>query len=183
MKLATTLFAGLFPLVALGCSSSSSSTASNADDRAAIAKLDVKAAIALANEWHDTKPEIKSLVTPQELDVKFPDGTEQKMPLPAAEMYVAIAPYVHTTQACSTHYPSSCKGELANATFPLTTKDETGAQLFDGDVTALKNGFFELWLPRKKTLSLHIVQGALVADETIRTNDDSPTCITTPNLK
>jgi hypothetical protein len=98
-------------------------------------------------------------------------------------MFVAVAPYVTKTHKCATHYPSSCMGELTSATFRLTAKDDAGAPIFDGDVTALRNGFFELWLPRDKTITLHIVQGALSADETIHTNGDSPTCVTTPNLK
>jgi hypothetical protein len=179
MKLTLSLFAAFV----IGCSSSNSAGPDSSKDYAVIAGLDVKAAIALANEWRETRPEITSSVTPQVLDVKFPDGRELKTPLPAAEMFVAVAPYVTKTHTCATHYPSSCMGELASATFRLTAKDDAGAAIFDGDVTALKNGFFELWLPRDKTITLHIVQGALSADETIHTNADSPTCITTPNLK
>lgn len=165
-------------VLALGCSSTPNYEA----DYSAIAGLELKPAIALANQWRGTKPQIVSSVSPAELDVRFPDGRELKKPLPATEMYVAVAPYVNSTHTCATHYLSSCQGELKSTAFHLTTKDDAGAQLFDGDITSLDNGFFELWLPRHKTFVLHIVQGSRSVDETIRTNDDSPTCITTARL-
>jgi hypothetical protein len=161
-------------------------TATNPDydkDYVTISNLDLKAAISLCNDWKDSNPKITSYITPQELIIKFPDGREVKKSLPADSMYVAIAPYINETHSCSTHYLSSCQAELTGKTFKLTIKDDKEIVLFDGNVLSLKNGFFELWLPRNKTLKLHIEYNLTNCDGTITTNNNSNTCITTMKLK
>lgn len=179
-RLTAALVASLF---VAACTSDTTEPRDSSDDYAAISKLDSKDAIARANEWRVTKPDVMTFVTPQELDVKFPDGREVKLPLPASEMFIAIAPYVDKTHVCATHYISKCDGEMKLTTFRVTAKDESGAVAFERDVTSLDNGFFELWLPRGKTFNMHIAQGARAADVSIATASDSPTCISTAQLK
>jgi hypothetical protein len=148
-----------------------------------ISNLDLKAAIALCNDWKDSNPKITSFITPQELTIKFPDGREVKKSIPTDSMYVAIAPYINETHTCSTHYMSSCQAELTGKTFKLTAKDDKEIVFIDGNVISLKNGFFEIWLPRNKTFKLHIEYNSNTCDGIITTNDNSNTCITTLKLK
>ncbi|MBI5324455.1 MAG: CueP family metal-binding protein [Ignavibacteriae bacterium] len=164
--------------------SCSESTDPNYDsDFATIDSLDVKSGIGLANEWKFTKSKISSHVTPIELIVEFPDGRKVKKPLPSNEMYVAIAPYIENTHDCSTHYPSSCDGELKLQTFAVTVKDSLGNIIYGGNQTTMKNGFFELWLPRNLNITLQIAYNSLYGDEIIGTFDKNKTCITTVKLK
>ena len=115
--------------------------------------------------------------------IEFPDGRTVKKPLPANEMYIAVAPYINETHECSTHYPSSCNGEIKEKTFVVTAKDDKGNSIFSGNQTTMKNGFFELWLPRNLTISLHIEYNSLSGDEVIGTFDSNKTCITTIRLR
>ncbi len=165
----------------LGCSESTDPNYNI--DFAKIDSLDLKSAIGLANEWKFTKSKITSHITPTELIIQFPDGREVKKTLPPNEMYIAVAPYISKTHDCSTHYPSSCDGELKEITFKLTAKNTQGNTLFDGNITSMKNGFFELWLPRDLTIALHVEYNSLSADEVIGTFDVNKTCITTAKLK
>ncbi|HEX2967181.1 MAG TPA: hypothetical protein VHO84_15455 [Syntrophorhabdaceae bacterium] len=66
-------------------------------DKTALEKADAKEAIAIANDWKWSRPDVKSYVDAQEVVFEFPDGTKKKIPLPKDQMYVAIAPYVDKT--------------------------------------------------------------------------------------
>jgi hypothetical protein len=106
-----------------------------------------------------------------------------KKSIPDNLMYIGVAPYIKTTHGCSTHYPSSCSGELTEKTVKLTAKGDDGTIYIDGDVTTLKHGFFELWLPRNRNIKLIITYNSMEGEEIITTKSDSRTCITTIELK
>ncbi len=145
--------------------------------------LDAKAAISLANDWHYSAPKIKTHITTQEAVFEFPDGSVVKKALPTDSFYVAIAPYINGTHTCETHYPSSCDGEIKERTLNVNATDENGYVTFNGSINSLKNGFFELWLPRNKNIKISISYNNMIGTETISTKDDSRTCITTIKLK
>ena len=66
----------------------------------------------------------------------------------------------------------------------ITAKDnENGSIYFDGNITTLKHGFFEIWVPRNRNLTLTIKYNDLTGEEILSTNSDSRTCITTIKLK
>ena len=78
---------------------------------------------------------------------------------------------------------SSCQGELANQSFDVKAVDKNGKILVDGLVTTLRNGFFELWLPRDRMIMLQIKGLNRKAIGGISTYDNSKTCVTTFQLK
>ena len=61
--------------------------------------------------------------------------------------------------------------------------DQNGNVLVDGNITTLKNGFFELWLPRDRKIMLTIQYSGLTAKGMIETFADSKTCVTTFRLQ
>jgi hypothetical protein len=78
---------------------------------------------------------------------------------------------------------SSCQGELPEKKFDVRATDQDGNVLVDETVATLKNGFFELWLPRNRSIHL-IIQGSdRQAEGRIETFDSSKTCVTTMRLK
>jgi hypothetical protein len=77
---------------------------------------------------------------------------------------------------------SSCQGELAEKAFYVTAVDQDGIALVNETVTTLRNGFFELWLPRKRLIDLRIQGFNRVAEGKITTYDASKTCVTTFRL-
>ena len=78
---------------------------------------------------------------------------------------------------------SSCQGELANRKFDVRAVDQDGKVLFDGSIDTLRNGFFELWLPRDRWIELSIKGFNRKVKGVIETFDDSKTCVTTFRLR
>jgi len=78
---------------------------------------------------------------------------------------------------------SSCQGELPEKKFDVRATDQDGNVLVDETVATLKNGFFELWLPRNRSINL-IIQGLdRQAEGRIETFVSSKTCVTTMRLR
>ena len=78
---------------------------------------------------------------------------------------------------------SSCQGELPETSFDVSAIDQNGHKLYDGPITTLKNGFFELWLPRDRHIQLTVHGLGRKAQGRIGTFGDSKTCVTTFQLK
>jgi len=68
-------------------------------DRDALTKANPHQALAIANEWRWSHPEINSYITPREIVFKFPDAQITKIPLPVDKMMVAVAPYLTQTHS------------------------------------------------------------------------------------
>lgn len=164
-----------------GCSNSTEPDYNKNFD--SLTNLNAKQVIALGNEWRDSAPKIKTYITTSEVIMEFPDERVMKKSLPDSLMYLAVAPYFNTTHECEIHYPSSCSGELIEKSVKLTAKDANGTIYFDGNITTLKHGFFEIWLPRNKNIKLVITYDSKVGEESLSTNSDSRTCITTIKLQ
>jgi hypothetical protein len=81
------------------------------------------------------------------------------------------------------HYMSSCQGELVQQKLQVKAVDQKGNVLVDGTISTLRNGFFELWLPRNRKIELEIRGLNRRAQGTIETFNDSKTCITTFQLR
>ena len=78
---------------------------------------------------------------------------------------------------------SSCQGELAQKAFEVKAVDQNGKVLVDETVATLRNGFFELWLPRNNIIDLTVQGFNRKARGTIETFINSKTCITTFQLQ
>jgi hypothetical protein len=78
---------------------------------------------------------------------------------------------------------SSCQGELAKKDFSVKAVDEGGSVLIDETVSTMRNGFFELWLPRDRRIGLEIRGLGRKAKGGIETFSKSKTCITTFRLR
>ncbi len=78
---------------------------------------------------------------------------------------------------------SSCQGELAEKEFYVRAVDQDGKVLVDETITTLRNGFFELWLPRERRIALRIEALNRKAIGMIETFDRSKTCVTTFRLR
>ena len=59
--------------------------------------LNAHQALALANQWYWEKQPVKTHVTSKEVVFQFESGTVKKIPLPANEMMVAVAPFIDRT--------------------------------------------------------------------------------------
>ena len=59
--------------------------------------LNAHQALALANQWHWEKQPVRTHITSKEVVFQFESGTVKKIPLPADEMMVAVAPFINRT--------------------------------------------------------------------------------------
>jgi len=166
----------------LSCSSNTSPDEDYDSVLRMISETDIKSAIDLTNQWRTSKPEITSYINTEELVVIFPDERKVTIPQPENEMYVAVAPYINETHSCATHYISSCQAELKKKSF-LITAGSGNEQILSKTVQSLNNGFIEIWLPRKKEITLKIKYDGKVVEESISTYEGDRTCITTMRLK
>ena len=78
---------------------------------------------------------------------------------------------------------SSCQGELAKQAFDVRAIDKKGDVLIEETITTLRNGFFQLWLPRNRKIVLRVKGLNRTAVGVIETYDNSKTCITTFRLQ
>jgi hypothetical protein len=78
---------------------------------------------------------------------------------------------------------SSCQGELPEMKFDVKATDQNGNVLVNQTIATLRNGFFELWLPRNRGIKLTIQGSDRQAEGRIGTFDTSKTCVTTFRLK
>ena len=111
------------------------------------------------------------------------DGAEVALPIPADRFYLSVAPYVDSTHECFNHSLTTCKGELGGEDVEVSLVEEgSGAVLVDGVKTVFDNGFVGFWLPKDTAGTLRITHEGKVAEATVSTNADDPTCLTTMQL-
>ena len=77
---------------------------------------------------------------------------------------------------------SSCQGELPEKQFDVLATHSNGDVLINETITTLKNGFFELWLPRDLSIKLSIKGLGKHTEGMLGTFDGSNTCLTTFQL-
>lgn len=146
----------------------------------ALAGLDAYAAIELANAWKGS--DVTSFATSQAVHFAFPSGAEVQVPMPEDEMFVSVAPYLNQTHPCTTHYLSSCQGELVDVPMRVRATLPDGTVVLDDVIATGANGFLDLWLPRDQAVVLSVSVDRYAADGFLTTTADSATCITTLQL-
>jgi hypothetical protein len=145
--------------------------------------LNAREALALANKWGTATPEVESFVDTDAVKVTFKkSGKTVEVPLSDDQMVVAFAPYISKTHPCEIHYMSGCQGELIETKVKVTATLADGAVLIDEEITTMKNGFLELWLPRNQEIKVTMEALGRKAEGRIGTFPDSNTCITTLQL-
>jgi len=144
---------------------------------AALAGLDARAAVELANAWKGN--DVTSFVTSDVVHFVFPDGAEVSIALPEHEMMVSVAPYFTHTHPCITHYMSGCQGELVGAPVHVLAIAPDGSVLIDEVMPTPANGFLDLWLPRDLAIELQLSLDGYRTIGRITTHAGSDTCVTT----
>lgn len=121
-------------------------------------------------------------VFPDRIVGKFKDGSEGYIKL-KDKFLVSIAPYINKTHPCEMHVATDCTGEFSNVTMNVSVYDKSNRKMLIYKLMKTnKNGFIDLWLPRDRDdLGVKISYGKYSAETTIKTKDDSNTCIT--NMK
>jgi hypothetical protein len=142
-----------------------------------------KQAMALANAWRQKNLDVTTFVTPDAVQFKFKDGKSVSVPLPDDQMVVSIAPYIHNTHPCSTHYMSKCDGELKNTPVKVKAVTAGGKVLINKTIITPPTGFFDLWLPRDQEIDLSVSAMGKKAKGKILTYRNSKTCDTTLKLE
>jgi len=164
----------------VGCQDSGSSSS---DLASVIRGLEAAEAIALANEWRMTHPEVGTTLRADAVEFVLPGGEIASVPLPEATMVLAVAPYVTSTHPCQIHSILSCTGEMAGVPMWVHAETPDGNVLLDEPMTPMENGFLELWLPRDLEIDLTIQAGSLSVTGRVTTYPSSNTCITDLQLK
>ena len=146
--------------------------------------LSPEATMSLANSWGMKSDENKVTIwtSSRAFTFQFADGSKTVIAMPDDRMAVSIAPYIMKTHPCSGHYPSTCRGELANTPVHVTAVSSDGRPLVDEDTTTLPNGFIDLWLPRDLKVDVSVKARGLQATVRIGTFETDITCITTPKV-
>ena len=108
---------------------------------------------------------------------------EVGVPIPADDFHLSVAPYLDDTHDCYFHSLTTCVGELADEELQVTiTDDASNEVLLDETVTTFENGFFDVWLPAGRDLTMRIDDGENTAEVPVGTGADDPTCVTTVQL-
>lgn len=101
--------------------------------------------------------------------------------MPQDQFYLSVAPYIHNTHSCTTHYVSSCRSEMRNKSFMVKVTSAEGKVILKENITSLKSGFLDLWLPRNlEDATLLVEYEDRSVTTKISTGKGNPTCLTTP---
>ena len=123
-----------------------------------------------------------SSITGEYLSVSTSNDSKE-IEIPDGLFYLSFAPYIENTHTCGTHNLVTCRGELKNEEFSVLIEDTEGNVIYDDLMTSFDSGFVGIWLPSNMELSITVSQNGLSASESITTNQDSYTCLTTLQLK
>lgn len=97
--------------------------------------------------------------------------------------YLSFAPYITRTHECYYHNLISCQGELVKQKFSVKITDDAGNTLVNEEKTSYANGFIGVWLPRNIKVTLEVQTDGFKGSQTITTDPQSPTCVTTLKLE
>ncbi|WP_193103568.1 CueP family metal-binding protein [Brachybacterium sp. FME24] len=185
------LFAGLTltPLVLVGCASTGTDTGSaSGNDLLRDLGFDGMNGREIIDELEalpiDQRPaDVLAAVHPDELALSDASGREARIPLPDEEFYVSVAPFLEVTHDCHVHSLTTCTGELPDQNFEVLVTDASGEALLEHVITTNPNGFFGMWLPRDRSLTLTCSQDDMSATTALSTRgDEAATCLTTLQL-
>lgn len=140
--------------------------------------IDALEALPLAERPTD----LLAAVLPDELSLSDSAGRTASLPLPSGQSYVSVAPFMETTHECFHHSLTTCLGELGEREIEVLVTSVDGEVLLDERRTTAPNGFLGLWLPRDEELNLSLALDGAAATAPLRTDAESPTCLTTMQL-
>ncbi len=122
-------------------------------------------------------------VLPTSLQLQPGEPDEVSITLAHENFYLSIAPFVSETHPCTFHSLTTCLGELQNTPVELTVTDATNGEVIVSKRTSTAdNGFVGVWLPRGGEFSVRIDSAQGSAEQTVKTGDEDPTCLTTLQL-
>lgn len=175
------------PLVLAGCSTSPSGTDGAAEELLAAHDLPTGTAREVIDALEalplEKRPaELLASVGTDVLTLSDASGREATLDLPEEELYISVAPFVTGTHECFFHSLTTCRGELAEEELAVRVENASGEVLIDEPRTTAPNGFLGLWLPRDEELTLTVTGESGEATATLRTDAETPTCLTTMQL-
>ncbi|WP_258566814.1 CueP family metal-binding protein [Microbacterium sp. Se5.02b] len=131
----------------------------------------------------DRPTDLLASVQPDSLVLRDDTGRETRMPLPADEVYISVAPFREQTHECHFHSLTTCVGELADTELRVILTGDDGEVLIDETRRTYDNGFAGLWVPRGVSATLTIEHAGRTGSAPISTTSpDDPTCITNLQL-
>ncbi|WP_300082648.1 CueP family metal-binding protein [Propioniciclava sp.] len=150
---------------------------------AGVAGLSATEAIEHLDASTDARPlPFRASVTGTELVLQAADAEPVTMAVSEDRFYLSVAPYRTRTHECFNHSLATCQGELVGEQVHVTISGDDGTVLVDTDATTYTNGFVGFWLPRGIGATVTVTAGSDTGTVDIRTDDDSPTCLTTLQL-
>lgn len=104
------------------------------------------------------------------------------MPL-GDKFYLSFAPYEWQTHPCFNHSLSGCQGEMPGKKFNVKVTDSKGDVVVQKEMKSGRNGFVGVWLPRNMEGTIEVSYNGKSAAHTIKTMNDSQTCLTELQLR
>ena len=98
------------------------------------------------------------------------------------DFFVAIAPYINTTQSCTEYNLTEAIGELKEVDFEVKVADLDGEVYIEETMKSEKNGFLNLWLPRYKKFIVLIKYGDKATEVIVSTYEEDISCISVVKL-
>lgn len=130
-----------------------------------------------------TRPQsYRGSVTGTQVILGTSEANTVSLPIPDDQFYLSLAPYETRTHDCYNHSLATCQGELVGENVHVTITADDGTVLVDEDATTYANGFVGFWLPRNIGATVEVTAAGGTGSTPIRTDDDSPTCLTTIQL-
>lgn len=127
--------------------------------------------------------DLMAVVRPDELVLTTPDE-EISLDMPAASVYVSVAPFINQTHDCFYHSLTTCLGELRNTPVDVEIIEAgTGEVLVSEQAMTFDNGFIGYWLPRDTAGTIEITHGEFTGHSFFDTGTHGATCLTDLRLR
>lgn len=147
--------------------------------------LDARGIIDLIEEMpiNDKPVALDADVHSGELVLTDTNSNSARMPLPAGQAYLALAPYHTNSASCTIHSLTRDLSDAPNTPMHVKITNSSGSVLVDQDMVSAPSGFIGIWLEKNTEGTVEVSTDSAHATSHFSTQPGSSTCVSDLHLQ